>query len=1439
MAKPWEDFQSTSNDGAAPWEEFEAPKEKKKASIGTALKQSVASVGNMADTAASLIAGGAAGLFGQDAEQDEIFRNMDTRSKERMQWANPNNEDLTLAGKILGTAATLPMQIVGAGLSPAQTGVDLLNAGESLGTAFKGAGIDAAGNVAGMVLPGFKEGGALVRAATGAGANAAQEVATKAAISGIAQTDAAKQQFAPTGEDALVAGMVGGAGAAAAGRARPTQPINSDGVKFVPKNPAPDGAVVPDTTRLQQPDMFADAQPSGPMIRPAEAGAGPAMPEARGELSNRRQMELQDPTAMPERIDVDRTGEAVRSDANPWDLFARDELTNRVEAELDANLMAEQARRMEGAEQLELPRTEVQGDLFAEPSVGPYPRSGMEDGQLDMFSASERPSAEQRAVDARPSAIDAAANKGVEIRVNGNTIEAVQGGKVVGRLEPNITPEQARQINEPASIDIVKVDPTLKGQGIGSALYEKFHEMYQGAIVPSGKTTQDAWNVWKSRYPDKVEQFVQAEGQRVANGASLEQVLSNVTDPSVAQRITEQTPAYAKAPTVTGTLNKMNGLYRKQGGWIKLPFNKGPVADVLKRNEGLRERLPEIFPESLPPAEWVAKYKNAPDTDTLRNPLTKGGLYQSLKTNNPLIKRVTENVRMAVQRSQAVIRDVIHEGKDAMAPAWRRLDRTEYVKVADLLQEAARNEANIDLGSMKGAGYSDKAIQVVRQHQDMMKQMEGKLAETARANGIEAVHMRTAYAASMAAGDFRRLVYDGDKVVGILSANTRRGLNQQVEKYKKINGAATIGEERYFGGNSRSGTAEGFQQMLEFLSQNDPAIKAFVNQVNDAVSAKDYMNTKKHTMDRKGIFGMQGDKPFETDYKNAHDFAESQITYAENVIKWSEMTKAVNDAKEVMAGVEMPNAKKYLQQYLDNALGRNPYNMGRAIDSAMEAVGKDLGIGTTVGRDIMSATKKVLNTKLLGFSPGFYMANVFQPFRVMPEMKAFLSARGLDTNFDFGTGYSYMGNALVKMIQTQMGQKVDGVTQGALEYAKKNHVYSSDLFESSNSTRRGVGTTVDTVVQAFPQRIEMISRQAIFLSFVDMLHSGGIKPKDGLYEAAQNLTDISMNNYNASESPLGQNAAGTALGRSSYNLMSYKYNELSRIALFARELPKNASGRAIGANLIAQVASAGIMGTIGYQEADWLTRKISEALGKPTSISKVLLENKDEWAKYFAFGGFYGAGVDMTGRLGLNFTPDMGSPANLVLPGASALMDTAGAIGEAVKDPSEYNLKNAAREAAPIGMQGAIDRAWFSGTNGKGEELSMNRDKVNMNAVRNEADKKWKTAGLTGVNESAQKKLNWENQKTDMFYDDKRKDAVLDMKKAMFTNANSNTPLDKNMNWNRAVQKFIKYQGDPQQFNTTIERMALDLKLTQEQIAQMKNAGSTSITRLQQMKRRQ
>ncbi len=182
---------------------------------GTALKSSFADVGNSADTAASFLASTGARMFGQDAEADDIFNQLDERMKSRQQWANPKKEKLGLGGKLAGTLATLPMQIATSGLGAATTGKQLLDAGESLEIAKGGGAIDAAGNAAGMLIPGFMPGKALVRGLTGAGLNAGQELLTKQLISNIAQTEQGKEQFAPTTDDAIVAGVIGGAAGAA------------------------------------------------------------------------------------------------------------------------------------------------------------------------------------------------------------------------------------------------------------------------------------------------------------------------------------------------------------------------------------------------------------------------------------------------------------------------------------------------------------------------------------------------------------------------------------------------------------------------------------------------------------------------------------------------------------------------------------------------------------------------------------------------------------------------------------------------------------------------------------------------------------------------------------------------------------------------------------------------------------------------------------------------------------------------------------------------------------------------------------------------------------------------------------------------------------------------------------------------------------------------
>lgn len=133
----------------------------------------------------------------------------------------------------------------------------------------------------------------------------------------------------------------------------------------------------------------------------------------------------------------------------------------------------------------------------------------------------------------------AARPAGLEIVEVDDGFDAMIDGKRIGRLRDNLPRGAAEQLDENASVDIVKVEPEFKGQGVGSALYDAFNKKHGGRIAPSGKTSPEAWALWKRKFPEKVDAFVEAEAGRIRDGADPMMVVRNITDPEVARRVSE------------------------------------------------------------------------------------------------------------------------------------------------------------------------------------------------------------------------------------------------------------------------------------------------------------------------------------------------------------------------------------------------------------------------------------------------------------------------------------------------------------------------------------------------------------------------------------------------------------------------------------------------------------------------------------------------------------------------------------------------------------------------------------------------------------------------------------------------------------------------------------------------------------------------------------
>jgi len=246
MSNEWEPVGAkSSNDG---WETvgdgWEEVGKKRNTTLAEDFQIGLGQAGSTVTKGLSLLGGGAASALGATDIADKIYSGGEELAKSVTDYWTPVDAEQSFGGKVAGTFATLPMQLLAMPFSPAETGMQMLENNEPLHAAVTGSLIDTAGNVAGMAVPGAFGTKALTKAATGAGSNALQDFLTKKAISGIATQDKTKGQFAPTGESAALAGILGGALGSIDSPTQKAKPSNippkpdAFGVReeFVPKN---------------------------------------------------------------------------------------------------------------------------------------------------------------------------------------------------------------------------------------------------------------------------------------------------------------------------------------------------------------------------------------------------------------------------------------------------------------------------------------------------------------------------------------------------------------------------------------------------------------------------------------------------------------------------------------------------------------------------------------------------------------------------------------------------------------------------------------------------------------------------------------------------------------------------------------------------------------------------------------------------------------------------------------------------------------------------------------------------------------------------------------------------------------------------------------------------------------------------------------------------
>lgn len=922
------------------------------------------------------------------------------------------------------------------------------------------------------------------------------------------------------------------------------------------------------------------------------------------------------------------------------------------------------------------------------------------------------------------------------------------------------------------------------------------------------------------------------------NAAAHKQALTksrNAFEKAVAEagldlKTTENNLAEMHGPLAVGPKIPFN--FKKQGGGILL---SGKAKQAVDDNPVLRGSLPELQRVADTPSGVITALKGIKDVtnnvyERSARLFTKGFLYEKFKTNHPLIKYAYDRISDAIDAAKNNTHKMLQED---LLPKLRSLSDAEMTELHGAMLTSMKQKKALSAEMLRQVGFNEKQIATWESFQRAYKQSLESINQARKDANLPPIDPYVGYMAGFATGDFRTLIVMKDKegnphTVGIVGANTKYGMEYRVKKILAEHPEYSRGETKYFGNRGNGKNSNSLAEALTILSDKDPNVLAFVDQYANLMQkdAYDFHNAARHTMAKKGVFGMEGDKSWKTAGENAFEGFEAQVKYIETMAKWAEMSKASKDLSEVLSDPDVqkyhPNAVAMSQEYLKNALGFNTSDIGNGLTKTLSAIGESTGLGTHYFNKGLQGVKGGLNTVFFALRPAFLIPNFLQSFFKTPMITNLLRSRGFDVGTLTTTGHTEFMQAAFDGLSHIWGKDTD-FSKRMWDYGHEHGISTTQIFEHSTDIRKGVGHYKDKILEAGMSSAESVPRSIMYAMVSNILAKNGYANHPDIFKMAREVTDIAMGDYRQHEAQRANKMAGP-LAPLLGNLSTYAANENSTIALLAREGVRNKSVSPIIAALLTGAVLHGVMGFPGFQEADWLFHKVTGWMGKPRTLSDVVLSNAGPHGAMgdgLALGMPAAMGIDLHNLLGRSSA----LPAIFGGGGAGAALDIGKQAVETIKSPNEMNAKRLMYMADPVGfLKGPMDLAWFSKETKKGN-LSLDKRPGHAQEgqyYRGEFDTNARKAGFTSTSEFKAKEKLRQQQGEDVFYAEKQKKIVSDF---FDTRASSGY---KKGDLTEAFDQYVEAEGDPKVFVSELTKhgIAMNTSSIQRYLLQKAQSGN-------------
>jgi ADP-Ribosyltransferase in polyvalent proteins len=885
-----------------------------------------------------------------------------------------------------------------------------------------------------------------------------------------------------------------------------------------------------------------------------------------------------------------------------------------------------------------------------------------------------------------------------------------------------------------------------------------------------------------------------------------------------------------------------------------------------KPGSTLHELIPAMSRSLDTPEKVIDALKDQTDipergtTRKLQEATQKGLLYAKEQHNNALLNFTYNEVAKAGDAIANLKKELVDT---TLLPGLRELNDKEFVHLQQVMMEGMKEKMTFTPDELQTHyGFTEKQTKLYNDFQHAFEEGYQRINATRELQNKPPISRYVGYMAGMAKGAYKRLVSiemrkpNGEiikdekgnpvmTVVGIIGSDWRHITDKRMEAIKKEHPEYTFSEEKYSGpGQYGKREMSSLVEALGILSENNPSVEAFAKQMQDIMSseAESYRGAKKHTMAKKGIWGMEGDKPKEwaTPEQNALDGMKGQIEYLNKIIEWSEYSKAAEQVGKVLADPDVQlkhkNAAERSTEYLQNVLGTDPQ---KGLDIMVSELAKSLGMPPSFLEKAASWNKKVFNAVFLALGPMFLIANHISGAVAFPAMAQYLSSKGVRLGPDMGTGLSHIAEGIVASVDGYRGKLKTEFDKKAWQALKDFAVTDPQLMGHSTSLRKGTGYYAKEVLHTGAAGSEGMPRAAVFMGVSRLLRDAGFENDPNIFHVARDVTDMAMGVFRQEEQPTAYNQFGPLKPLAS-QLSTFLTNSNSNLMMLGRIGFREGNFKPIGMAILSSLLMSGVMGVPGFTQADWLFEQISSAMGKPTTLVNEILK----MTRSKTGGDALSVGVP-SAVTGIDMHTSFGRP-NLIPPfftGASAMAKAGTDLWNGGKDALSGDVaggvmdaKRAAIHLSPPIARKNLEMEWFGDKKPNGNVLMHSLQKGKGTQGTMELTPTEVTARRMGFNMvSSFKKSQEDYQRNliDQHLQDKQQKIMTSLDESLTSSKGKVNP-EKVRDY---LDKYIEAEGDPKTFVTQLNSKVLADNTTNVQRYLMQKANSGSLSAARALKR--